>query len=162
MHLHVSVVCDSHNIFFFLFFFSGFSHHLGSPEWYCISVFYFLLSNRPTSSTFSPPYLFCKSLSTWFSVFLSVSFMSLSSRCVSSLLLMYHLIDLQSEGVFVQRSITMFLLFLAVGASQCMRSILCSCFRIHAVKNKRATDPVTGRDNEDSEDIRIVWPIVGG
>ena len=64
---------------FFFSFSSVFSHHLGLPEWYLISFLHFVLSSffNPTLSL----YLFT-SLSTWSSVFLSVSFLVLYYWCI--------------------------------------------------------------------------------
>ena len=68
----------AHNTVSHFVIFSGFSHHLGSPEWYWISFFHFVLSSASFSVLTPPfPYLFYTSLYTWFSVFLSVSFLVL-------------------------------------------------------------------------------------
>ena len=49
---------------------SGYSQHLGSPDWFGISFFHFVVSSTSSSH-------FHTSLSTWFSVFISVSFLVL-------------------------------------------------------------------------------------
>ena len=73
---------DSHFVwwqFLSFFFFSGFCHHLESPQWFWISLFHFVMSNTPSNinPTLSISLLHEKSSSTWFPVFPPVSFLAL-------------------------------------------------------------------------------------